>query len=123
MDKWSDIALPALEAVRDLQAESSHGRVGSGADIAKKLEKPISEVEPQLQALRDDEYIIAKQESPSDGSPVGLYSIRLAPRGLRYLGEWPPTDIERLVDVVSRISDHLEGLRNTLDMQRYSNYS
>ena len=101
MNKWDEIAFPALRAIRDLQNESDYGRVTYGTDVANKLNRPMSEVGPQMRALRDDGYIIVGQEAPSGGDPFGLYAIRLAPRGLRALGDWPSEEIEELIGSLS----------------------
>lgn len=99
MIQWEDTALPALKAIRELQNASDNGYVDFDSAIAEKLDKPMSEVGPQLRALRDDDYIIVKGEAPSGGNPFGLYAIRLAPRGLRALGDWPSDEIQELVNV------------------------
>lgn len=73
MNKWDEIAFPALQVMGELQNESDNGKIAYGTDIAGKLNRPMSEVGPQLRALRDDGYIIIGQEAPSGGDPFGFY--------------------------------------------------
>lgn len=112
MNKWDEIAFPALLTIRELQAESSYGRIDCGTDIADKLNRTMSEVGPQLRALRDDGYIIIGQEAPSGGDPFGLFAIRLAPRGLRILGDGPSEDVEELMEA---LTNALESARTPDD--------
>lgn len=98
MTQWDDIALPVLEIIRELQNESDNGYVDFDSAIAKKLDKPMSEVGPQLRALRDDGYIAIDREDPSTANHFGFYWIRLKPRGLRTLGDWPSDELQELIN-------------------------
>lgn len=99
MTQWEDTALPVLKAIRELQNASDNGYVDFDSAIAEKLDKQMSEIGPQLRALRDGDYIVIRGEAPTGGNPFGLYAIRLAPRGLRTLGDWPSDEIQELVNV------------------------
>ena len=99
MTQWEDTALPVLQAIRALQECSDNGLVMKDGDIARELGKPLSEIGPQLRVLRDDDYIEIDRETPSTADRFGLYWIRLKPRGLRTLGEWPSDEVQELVNV------------------------
>ena len=100
MRMWKEIALPALQAIRELQGGDSAFGV-TDKDIARKLGKPLSEVGHQLLALRDDNYIVIGKECPNTADPFGFRLIRLAPRGLRTLGDWPSEEIEELFSALN----------------------
>lgn len=99
MDTWKEVALPALQAIKELQGDYTYGVTDK--DIACRLDKPLSVVGPQLRALRDGGYIVIDRETPSSENPFGYYWIYLAPDGLRLLGDWPPQEIEELLDALS----------------------
>ena len=110
MDTWKEIALPALQAIKELQGDYTYG--ATDKDIARKLDKPLSVVGPQLRALKDGGYIVIDRETPSSENPFGYYWIYLAPDGLRVLGDWPPKEIEELLDA---LSSALKAARNPED--------
>ena len=99
MNTWKEIALPALQAIRELQGNFEFGVTDK--DIARKLDKPLLVVGLQLRALRDDGYIVIDRETPSSENPFGFYWIYLAPRGLRVLGDWPSEDVEELMEALT----------------------
>lgn len=110
MDTWKEVALPALQAIKELQGDYTYGVTDK--DIARRLDKPLSVVGPQLRALRDGGYIVIDRETPSSENPFGYYWIYLAPGGLRLLGDWPPQEIEELLDA---LSSALKAARNPED--------
>lgn len=118
MRMWKEIALPALQAIRELQGEDSAFGV-TDKDIARKLGKPLSEVGHQLLALRDDNYIVIGKECPNTADPFGFRLIRLAPRGLRTLGDWPSEEIEELFDT---LSSALEAAKTPDDRGKLKNF-
>lgn len=104
-DTWYSLALPILEAIRDLEGsdESYALTIGSLADRTGLEPRQIA---VEVERLIDGGFLSAKLAKPMAGGdvrPWHVNNVRLSPAGARVVGLWPSDNpYEALLAVLER---------------------
>ena len=89
---WDDCDFPVLQAVQWLTVNGPPTRLD--AVVAEVAALPQDVVSASLLRLREAHFISGDHpmRADDDGAPIDWFDLRLAERGLRAVGEWPPSD-------------------------------
>lgn len=107
-ETWTTHALPILNHVAEHE-EGPPGRILDVKDMAEALGLDPQRTSHEVARLLEDGYLSGKagDGSMADASPVAdIIGARLAPRGARTVGLWPPDDLgEAFVRLLNERAD------------------
>jgi hypothetical protein len=114
---WDDRDFPILEAVQRLTTETRTTELDP--IVAEVGALPREVVSDTLIRLQEAGYILGYYPPSADADPSDWWDVRLAERGLRAVGQWPPSDeyaamvtaLDRFVDRQANPDDHSRAER------------
>jgi hypothetical protein len=87
---WDDRDFPILQAVQRLTTEARTTELDP--IVAEVGALPREVVSDSLNRLQEAGYIVGYYPPYAHGDPSDWWDVRLAERGLRAVGQWPPSD-------------------------------
>ena len=87
---WDDCDFPVLQAVQWLTVKGPPTQLD--AIVAEVGALPREVVSDSLNRLQEAHLIAGLYPATADGDPSDWFDVRLAERGLRAVGQWPPSD-------------------------------
>jgi len=101
---WDDCDFPVLQAVQWLTVKGPPTQLD--AIVAEVGALPREVVAESLNRLREAHFIVGDYPPTADGVRTDWFDVRLAERGLRRVGEWPPSDeYGAIVEALDRFVD------------------
>jgi hypothetical protein len=98
---WDDRDFPVLQAVQRLTIEAR--TTDLDPIVAEVGALPREVVSDSLNRLQEAHLIAGLYPATADGDPSDWFDVRLAERGLRAVGQWPPSDEHAaIVDALDR---------------------
>jgi hypothetical protein len=101
---WDDRDFPVLQAVQRLTIEAR--TTDLDPIVAEVGALPREVVSDSLNRLQEAHFIAGFYPPTADGDPSDWFDVRLAERGLRKVGQWPPSDeYAAIVEALDRFVD------------------